>query len=379
MDYTLWYGGAKADAEYLIRNTNLSARDVQVKEIQEASHLAFVDNPDAIKDILYLDKPDLILTAGFPERPILGVEFSKEAMSGHDAFQRFARVVAGAEFQIPYAYVLPPRKWIERSSGGRWDRYNPTIFTALRQVTRFHQVPALAFFWDTQDDSDGSALSSDPHYPQLPDSGKTEMQRFFEFIDLIIGTSDEGQDLTGLLHERFVMDWEAKSDRRLHERLQDSSRNAWSPMTSTEVLDDSEFGDYFRRHLGDSPPVDSLPDYVRKRPHWVVYSNASSTFRADPYGGSALAIDYMHCRTGATARERDRNLVVHFSEVSISDVEDKWEHYYEHRCPFRSGYSSDERYLTMHLREGCRFTKQKEIRLFFSACDLVMFKDGFLF
>ena len=61
--------------------------------------------PDHIKKILYLDAPDLIVE--IDHEPIFSVEVSTEAGTGHNAFQRFARLAASVENNVPAFYIYP--------------------------------------------------------------------------------------------------------------------------------------------------------------------------------------------------------------------------------------------------------------------------------
>jgi hypothetical protein len=78
--FKVWYHDNKSFAEYLIKITNLGNYNPQIEKISLGRN--FADNPDAIQKILYLDVPDAIITYGFPEKPVLGIEFCAEAPSG---------------------------------------------------------------------------------------------------------------------------------------------------------------------------------------------------------------------------------------------------------------------------------------------------------
>jgi len=149
--FTIWFGEACAAGELLVQHTCLRHYRCEFAQIQDRGE-GFAENPKLVQDILYLDKPDVIVTSGQPEEPIVGVEFSAEAPSGHDCFQRIPRAAASVEHGVPFAYLFPKRKWVERGTGGRWDLYNPLVFQVLLHISRFHGVPALGFLWPADEE-----------------------------------------------------------------------------------------------------------------------------------------------------------------------------------------------------------------------------------
>ena len=75
--------------------------------------------PDHIKQILYLDAPDLIIELN--SEPIFSIEVSTEAETGHNAFQRFARLAASVENNVPAFYIYPEAVIIKRqNSDPKW-------------------------------------------------------------------------------------------------------------------------------------------------------------------------------------------------------------------------------------------------------------------
>ena len=75
--------------------------------------------PDHIKQILYLDAPDLIIELN--SEPIFSIEVSTEAGTGHNAFQRFARLAASVENNVSAFYIYPEAVIIKRqNSDPKW-------------------------------------------------------------------------------------------------------------------------------------------------------------------------------------------------------------------------------------------------------------------
>jgi hypothetical protein len=379
---TVWYGESKAQAQYVIEVAGLAALRPRIRPIWR-NRRDFAQNPVTLQKILYLDRPDVIVMCGEPQRPILAVEFCAEAPSGHNICQRLARVAAAAEFGTPFAFVFPRRKWIVRqgASGaqGRWDEYNPLPLQAMLQIARFHATPVAAFFWDADEKrgrlTDGY-LICDPKYEGLPHRRSGEMLEFRRFARLAVEAAVQRRPPSELAWDPVCRDREVEMQKAYWTRAGDHGKK-WSPLTDThEVATTPGLGQYVKKHTGLKV---ELPEHVRGRRRSLIYTPKVTTFRSDPYAGNLVALDYHECRDGPTPRHRHKNLVLHLSEVSIEDAAKKFEAYYKTGCPLRPGaYGRADRYLTLHLRDGCRYTKQKELRVFCYLADLVIFRDAVL-
>ena len=144
MNYRIWYS-TEAFADYIINNTNLINKNFVKKKMYESdanNSKNFHTMPDHIKKILYLDAPDLIVE--LDQEPIFSVEVSTEAGTGHNAFQRFARIAASVENNVPAFYIYPEAAIItRRNTQPKWDKINPLVFKALDDVMSSYNIPAL--------------------------------------------------------------------------------------------------------------------------------------------------------------------------------------------------------------------------------------------
>lgn len=122
----------------------------------------------------------------------------------------------------------------------------------------------------------------------------------------------------------------------------------------------------------------SLPHYIIERKETIIYEPGTRQFRSDPYSGSLVGIDYLTCRHGETVRHRHRNLVIHFRNVKFEKIKEMFVRYYKDECPFNPQYEETDNYLTLHLKDGCRYTKQKELRIYCYIADLLIFRDAAL-
>jgi len=96
--FKVWYHDNRTFAEYLIETTKLNEHDPEIERISTGRD--FANNPDMIQKILYLDMPDAVVTYGFPEKPILGIEFCAEAPFLVQPLHLFSRKRSGLLEQL---------------------------------------------------------------------------------------------------------------------------------------------------------------------------------------------------------------------------------------------------------------------------------------
>jgi hypothetical protein len=376
--FSIWYHDNKSFAEYLLAFTNLPKHKTKIKKISLGKR--FADNPDAIQKILYLDNPDAIITYGFPEKPVLGIEFCAEAPSGHDIFQRVARVAASASLGTAFAFIFPEKKWVVRKAGGRWDTYNPIIMRAMMNISRFHRIPALSFFWESSQITGNAAegyLLTDKTHSNMPDRNSEEMKKFIRFVNLTVDYVLQNRHFEEMMFDPFIMDREAWMWEKYNSKCSvNPDIFKWSPLTSCKKISTKELVKLIQKITKAKP---NLPDYIMEREEAVVYQPATNIFRSDPYSGSLVGIDYLVCRNGETVRHRHRNLIMYFPKLRFKEMRSRFIRYYKEECPFNPKIKGTDSYLTLHLRDGCRYTKQKELRIYCYVADVLMFRDAVLY
>ena len=376
--FKVWYHDNESFAKYIIETTKLKKYNPVIEKISLGKN--FASNPDMLQKILYLDMPDAVVTYGFPEKPVLGIEFCAEAPSGHDIFQRMARVAASANYGTAFAFIFPEKKWVVRTGGGRWDNYNPLPLRTLMSISRFHKVPALSFFWEANQlygEKAEGFLTVDDNYSNMPNRKSREMQSFARFVDLSIKYVLQNKNIEDMMFEPFIMGREAWMWQKYSERFRKKpDLFRWSPLTSCKIIETSKLVNIVRKKIGRKP---RLPAYITERKETVIYQPGTRQFRADPYTGSLVGIDYLTCRVGETVRHRHRNLAMQFKNVKFEKMKRMFVRYYKSECPFNPKYKKTDRYLTLHLKDGCRYTKQKELRIYCYIADLLIFKNDTLY
>ena len=131
---------------------------------------------------------------------MFSIELSTEAGTGHNAFQRFARLAAALENDVPAIYIYPEATIVKRKVGKvKWDTINPLIFKALSDMIGIYRIPSLLFYYpsdyreykDNPLDSPhirtkGLIMSPVEEFAACPDWKSDSMRRMFEVLDLII-------------------------------------------------------------------------------------------------------------------------------------------------------------------------------------------------
>ena len=403
--FRIWYS-TQAIADWLIKHTNLRSQKLELRRLAESDASKpseFYRVPGHLKNILYLDAPDIIVEK--EGEPIVAVEISKEAGTGHNAFQRFARIAAAVENLVPAVYIYPEATFIRRQSSQRWDRINPNVFNALEHLMQIYGVPALLFYHPTYYANHSNAapptnsikgLKNDTQFPSAPDANNNEMREFFEFINLIVSRSLRGKSKIPLINERIVMS--RRSWMQSEYALKGGNARTWSPDTSTVVVQTQELLDFLKKFV---PQDYVFGDLLTYRKETVIYQ-VDAKFRGDPYPGVLSALDYMKCRLGKTYEDRDKNLAISWGRIEhaenrlmqvISTHNTSINDYISalssvrtspQKCLLGITNFSDLRnsYLIpryyMQARYGCMFTKVKHIRVFSYFADAILFQDGAL-
>lgn len=406
MNYRVWYS-TESFADYIIAKTNLQNKNVIKKKMYESdanNGTQFHTMPDHIKQILYLDAPDLIVEVD--AEPIFSIEVSTEAGTGHNVFQRFARLAASVENNVPAFYIYPEAVIIVRQNTlPKWDRINPLVFRALENVMKIYRIPALFYYFPSDyrinpiatksvnKGSKGLKFDSNKNFAGCPDSNDNEMLLMFKAINEIITVVNNSGVIKGrelLLGKRPIID---RANFMQGEYAAKNGNNAMSPLTATIKIPTS----YLLNHLSTFESTNyKIGELLRSRQETIIYK-VDAKFRGDPYPGALAAIDYLLCREGKTFEEREFNLVMAWGDIEVDDKKQtfKLTGVKGKIKDFVSNVKSSEsknllvksydqlksneipRYY-MQVRYGSMFSKVKHIRVFSYFADAILFPDGAL-
>lgn len=406
MNYRVWFS-TESVADYVIANSNLRNRNVVKKKIFESdanNPKNFHSLPDHIKQILYLDAPDCIVE--LDAEPILSIELSTEAGTGHNAFQRFARLAASVENDVPAFYIYPEATIINRQNRpGKWDKINPLVFQAMEDVMTIYKIPALLYYFpsDFRTHSDaqtspnfrnkGLKYDSNRKFAGCPDSAHSEMVLMFDAINEIISVVEQFGVVSGrgkLLGKRVLSSRKKWMQQEFAAR---GGNQAMSPLTATVKIGTKYLLNYLSQYENNSYEIGEL---LRSREETIVYK-VDAAFRGDPYPGALAAIDYLLCREGKTFEERKYNLVMCWGDLEIDDAgetlaicSDKSTVQQfvdavkasETKNLLTKNYEDLKSYQVaryyMQVRYGSSFSKVKHIRVFSYFADAILFPDGAL-
>ena len=410
--YRVWYS-TEGFADYIIENTILKKERHLLKsklyESDAKNPRRFHTMPDHIRKILYLDAPDIIVEKD--KDPIFSIEISKEAGTGQNPFQRFARIAASVENNVPAIYIYPEAVIVGRKeSTCRWDKINPLIFKALNDVMRIYKIPALLYYFP----SDYRACPNNPKeslnfknkglrlekkvcFADCPDSNDNNMKNLFKCINEIIrvveekGLVDGRQDLLSNLVIRQQMDC---NDREYYSKSANASPDEMSPLSATVTIPTKYLINYLSQYNTKNYTIGEL---LNSREETVLYQ-VDAKFRGDPYSGALSAIDYLKCREKKTYEDRRRNLVLVFGKITVdknnktivvtntegTSIKDFFEAVQSCKERDLLGKNYEDlraqdipRYL-MQVRYGSTYSKVKHIRVYSYFSDAILFPDGSL-
>lgn len=412
--YRVWHS-AEGFANYIIENTILKDMTNLVKTNLIASDASngkkFHKTPDHIKNILYLDCPDIIVEKN--GRPIFSIEISTEAGTGHNVFQRFARLAASVENGIPTFYIYPKGVIVTRESSSKWDQINPLIFQALESMIQIYRIPVLFYYFPSDIDTYFDHPEKSPNFHKkglrydsgkfrdCPDSNDSEMKSLFEALNEIIQlVEDESTaDVINSLESKVTIRKRRNFMQNEFSSLAHNKLKKWeemSPMTSTMKIPTKYVLNYIKKQLDLSDDYfdDTLLNY---RDDSIVYC-ANAKFRGDPYPGCLAAIDYLTSREGPTYEDRKYNIILLFGDIeldntnetikftdetkkriSVNDFSDKVKKSSKHNLLTTDYKDLDPdqipRYY-MQVRHGSKYSKTKEIRVYAYFADIIIFPDG---
>jgi len=406
MKYRIWYS-TESFADYIIAKTNLKSKDYIKQKMYESdanNAKKFHTMPDHIKQILYLDAPDLIVE--IDSEPIFSIEVSTEAGTGHNVFQRFARLAASVENNVPAFYVYPEAVIIHRRGCmAKWDSINPLVFKALDSVMNIYGIPSLFYYFPSDYRNYPNATKSPNirkkglkydkirNFAGSPDSSNSEMKLMFKAINEIISVVEISGVIEGrkkLLGKRIIQD--RKNLMQQEYASKNGSLNT-SPLTATVIVPTK----YLLNHLSQYESKKyKIGELLRSRKETIIYK-VDAKFRGDPYPGALAAIDYLICRDGKSFEERKYNLVMAWGDLAINksrknlklaskkstindfvhDVKIS-----ENKNLLKKEYSkitnSEIPRYYMQVRYGSMFSKVKHIRVFAYFADAILFPDGAL-
>lgn len=409
--YRVWYS-TESFADYIINNTRLkniiNLEKSKLYESDANNPKNFHKVPDHIRKILYLDACDLIVEKD--NEPVFSIEVTTEAGTGHNAFQRFARIAASVENQVPAFYIYPEGVIVQREQSIRWDKINPLVFRALESVMSIYNIPALLYYFPSHI-NDKNAVKNIRTFPNkglcfdnnittysgCPDSKSQSMKDMFLAIDEVINLTEKygvKESREKLLKNILIRNQRNFMQQEFSSKACGRKEDEMSPLTAVKEIKTEYLLNYLSQYENTSYRIGDL---LRSREYTLVYT-IDASFRGDPYPGALAAIDYLKCREGVTFEDRRKNLVLLFGVLNVDDINktisitgkkgasikkfvDDVKSCSRHNLLTKdySQLKAQEipRYF-MQVRYGSTYSKNKHIRVFSHFADVVLFRDGSL-
>lgn len=296
--------------------------------VQKANLLPFPkrNSTAAVNSVLAYDRPDIVLVDN--GTPILVVERTVEVPSGHNVGQRFARLVAAAQLQIPIVYFGPYAAY-KHGGATQGPRYmNLRLFYSLSNIARIENTAVTIINWPV-----------DANYEVI--QNPTKDLRLREYLQLFLNLYQQyGQPS---MNQHIMCS--------SFEQQQDSERRAFiakdvknpeqydSPPDSVQIIPNNTLNSYKTHNI-------NLTNLLRCT-ETVLYKIGMNYIRSDPYAGCAMLYAYLYC---GGMKKPTRNLVLHFPGIAIEE----WQ--------ATSQKSSD----------------RKDLRLFKLVADGIIFANGYL-
>lgn len=414
-NWRVWHS-ARSFAEYVIDHSILAYQkeSIEFRQLQESDASksgGFHKVPDHIKKILYLDAADIIIE--YNSNPIICIEETKEAGTGHNAFQRFARIAAAAENGVPALYLQPEAVIIDRVSkkkgetivNTKWDSINPLIFQAYHSVMEIFKIPALFFYYPSDyrkyKDKPEKSPNRKAHkgvkidFDACPAEMDSEMKAFFEVVNTIIQNTIDGQPVSKLVDKIIIRERKQWLLQQYFNKQEGKEISEMSPISATVTVPTTQLLNYLKNYT--DVPVEDISELLSSRPESVIYQ-CDASFRGDPYPGALSALDYLLCREGKSYEDRRSNLILCFGSVVQNgeeiDVQAEKDHCSINDFIAAVHRSCNKNLLTinkysdlkpsdigryyMQVRYGSTYSKVKHIRVYAYFADAIIFNDGAL-
>ena len=217
-----------------------------------------------LDEVLKYDRPDIILKD--ESNVILVLERTVEVPSGHNVGQRYGRLLAAAEANIPVVYFGP---YMAYKHGGNTagPRYmNLRLFYSLQKISKLYNTAVTTINWPV--DRDCEVLKTSAKDNRI----KQYLNLFFNYYDKF------GQN--GLT--QYIKNSEFQTEQYLEQELfakneiKDPDQYKYPP-ESLEIIPVSSFYDRYRLNL-------QLPRSIQRI---VLYHIGMTYIRSDPYTGMA--------------------------------------------------------------------------------------------
>lgn len=380
MNIIVYYEGDDSVKEWF---SSLVSTDVIYKKMPVRNDTSdYADLPAYVSDILYLDKPDLIISMQHDghEKPLLSVEFASCTPQYQHALQRFSRMLASISSGCPSVLIIPAIK--RENSGDRIYKRSPAIEYGAVKLMDIFKTPCFILDWP----SDENHFLVNEKNMQYPAINSKSIKYLNEFIIECINSRNDINYIHSLSQKKIVNELTDLIRTQAYRSGVPSIANPGGGdkkslvkldlIKTKNILDEISNKSDLHKAL-----CSKAPSFILDRDESLVFYPTRITAHAgDPYVGMIGYYDIAFSRFGRSTRERYYNIVAYADGVSISEVTNVMNKFAKKTCPFNVEVGGDNsKSYNYHLKYGCKETKSKPIRIYAELADIIIFKDGVLF
>lgn len=388
MNIVAYYEGDESVKDWLCALLNIN---IKFKKMPTGNYSSdFFLLPSYISDILFLDKPDIIIAGSVDnihEKPIFSIEFASCTPQFQHALQRFSRMVASVSNGCPSLIIMPENK-LENSSSNEsgngknrtYQRSQAVEYGAVRLMD-IYNIPAFIFDWPVN--AGIMENENNTNYPLISSDSMQSLKKLI--IDAIKAFEDI--DYIGAL-------WRSSEVRKCVDHMRYRAYKGGVPTITSpgggltkkcrpnlELVKTNDLILKLQNLFGEDI-INQIPDFIVSREESVVfYPTRIIEHAGDPYVGMLSYYDIAFCRIGKDVRDRQYNLIAHAEKLNISNnILESMKKINTDICPFKNYIDKDNiiKY-SYFVKRGCRSIKSKPVRIYSEIADLIIFKDGMLF
>ena len=243
-------------------------------------------NPQYVDKLVRYDKPDIILVKN--KKPVLVLEITREAPSGHNHTQRYGRIACASEEKVMSIFFAP---WKSKKHG----TYGRTVQKAARdlicqqKMAQLHQIPVISIEWPTDQNYEVESKLS------ISDKALKKLVRELIKIKFDYKKSNEIK----ILQRKMTL--------KIPELYQ--LRPPSIKIVKTE--------EYVKKLKKKYPKI-KLTKCFQCNTKTIIYNigmTEKNCRREDPYGGTQFCYDYTECRSGVQVTEKHTNLVLRLPKI----------------------------------------------------------------
>lgn len=196
----IYYAGSDSEKNWIKKALPRGLRISWQKLPGTNSGISFFESPNYVTDILYLDKPDFIISAvrdGSHEKPIVSIEYASCTPQYEHGIQRFSRMCASTAQSTPTILIIPKKKAANSNKKQIYKRTKAIAYGAVK-IKEIFNVPAYLFDWP---DNQGILQNS-----FLPDLNKRKLSNFKKLLKAMLKSFNEKNYLETLLKTKISID-----------------------------------------------------------------------------------------------------------------------------------------------------------------------------